>query len=151
MAIFDAMFEFADDASLVGTTNNFWIATGKTIDWVNTDLEMGAGEPLWFNARVGSTAYVGGTSIQIKLFSDTAAGGHDASSTVVLEGPVVLIAAATAGAWLLRVPLPYNVDDLQYLGVGAYCDGAVATGTIDAWIDHGPSSSFDTQVTTSNI
>jgi hypothetical protein len=150
MAIFDAMFEFSDDASLVGTTADVWVTAGRTINWADTDLEMG-GTPLWFNARVGTTAYAGGTSIQIKLWSDTAAGGHDASSTVVLEGPIILTAAATAGAWLLRVPLPYNVDDLQYLGVGAYLDGAMTAGTVDAWIDHGPSTSFDTQVAESNI
>ncbi len=153
MAIFNALYEFLDDEAMVGTTTIDYEAagTGKTLDFGAAGLEMGAGSPVWFNARVGTTAYVGGTSIQVILLSDDTSVGHDASSTEVLRGPVVLITAATAGGWLCRVPLPYNVDQLQYLGVGVEYAGAVTSGTIDAWLDHGPQSSYDTQVTTSNI
>ena len=152
MAMFDAKFEFLDDEEIIGTTTEVYEGTtAKTLNWCDTDLEMGTGTPLWFNARVGTTDYVGGTSVQVKLWGDDTAGGHDSSSTLILAGPIIATATAVAGCWLLRCPLPVNVDDLQYLGVGAYLDGAMTGGTIDAWLDSGPQSSFDTQVSTSNI
>ena len=154
MAIFDAMFEFADNQDMFDSAATYYVTTGKTLDWNNTDLEMGAGEPVWLNVRVGTVGFAGGTSVQAILVGDTAAGGHDGSSTTLLSGPVVAVGATTTtapGAWLLRCPLPYNIDDLQYTGVAIVNDGANTAGKVDAWLDHGPQSSFDTQVTTSNI
>jgi hypothetical protein len=152
MAIFDALFEFYDDATLVGTTTTDYVgATVKTLDWGAADLEMGAGESVWLNIKVGTTAYAGGTSADFKLFADTAAAGHDANSDIVLASGARPVAELTAGAWVLRVPLPVNVDDSRYLSLGATFVGAMTAGTIDAWLDHGPQSSYDTQVTTSNI
>lgn len=152
MAIFDAMFELFDDATLVAATSTDYVgATVKTIDWINSDLEMGAGNPVWINIRVGTTAYVGGTNATFKLFADTASEGHDSSSVEVLSSGLRAISSLTAGAWILRCPLPVNVDDRRYLSLGITTDGATTAGTIDAWLDHGPQSSYDTQVTTSNI
>ncbi len=155
MAIFDAMFEFIDDQAMwTNTGTKFLPGTGKTLDWGATDLEMGAGEPLWIAVRVGTTAFAGAGNIQAIVTVDTAAGGHDGSSTEVMRGPIIAIGATTTtaeGEWIMRMPLPYNADDLQYLSVGIVSTGAATAGTVDAWIDYGPQSSFDTQVTTSNI
>ena len=152
MAIFDALLDLYDDAELVASsTTDFLGATCKTIDWQAADLEMGQGEPLWLNIRVGTTAYVGGTNLNFILTADTAAAGHDGSSDVVLQSGNRAVDSLTAGAWILRCPLPVDVDTKRYLGLGVIGDGATTAGSINAWIDHGPQSSYDTQVTTSNI
>lgn len=152
MAIFDAMYELFNDATLVAATGTDYVGTtAKTIDWQASDLEMGQGTPLWLNVRVGTTAYVGGTNATFKLFADTAAAGHDTNSAEVLSSGTRAISDLTAGAWIFRCPLPVNVDDKRYLSLGITCDGATTAGTIDAWLDHGPQSSYDVQVAESNI
>lgn len=152
MAIFDAGFELFDDATLIGSTTTDYVGTtAKTIDFTQAGLEMGAGEPVWLNIRVGTTSYVGGTNVDFKLFSDTAAAGHDSSSLVVMASGPRAIGTLAAGEWVLRTQIPYNVDARRYLSLGATFDGATTAGTIDAWFDHGPQSSYDTQVSTSNI
>ena len=155
MAIFDAKFEFYDDQQLIGTSTTDYVgATVKTLDWVNSGLEMGAGEPVWLNIRVGTTAYApttSGDTVDFKLFADTAAEGHDSNSAIVLASGAREASTLIAGAWVLRVPLPVDVDIKQYLSLGATFNEATTAGTINAWLDHGPQSSYDTQVSTSNI
>lgn len=155
MAIYDALFEFLDDATIVSATGTTIGATCKTINMGASDLEMGAGEPIWLNIRIGTTVYSGTGNVRISLVADTGAQGQDSSSTIVMTTGLKNVAAApfiTAGAWVLRMPLPVDVDPEQYLGIlfeGIAACGSV--GKLDAWLDHGPQSSYDTQVTTSNI
>lgn len=155
MALYDAMFEFFDDATLIGTSTTDYVGTtAKTLDWIAADLEMGAGEPVWLNIRVGSTAYAPTTAqdtVDFKLFADTAAGSHDSDSDIVLASGARECSTLTANAWVLRVPLPVDVDTKQYLSLGATFNEATTAGTINAWLDHGPQSSHDTQVSASNI
>ncbi len=155
MAILDAMFNFYDDAQLIGSTTTDYVgATVKTLDWINADLEMGAGEPVWLNIRVGTTAYApttSGDTVDFKLFADTGEEGHDSNSDTVLASGPREASTLTAGAWVLRVPLPVDVDTKRYLSLGATFNEATTAGTINAWLDHGPQSSYDTQVSTSNI
>ncbi len=157
MAIFDAMFEFMDDAEITGATTTLYlpISTWKELDWVTEDLEMGAGEPLWLNIRVGTTAYSSGTTdtdtADFKLFADDTSEGQDSSSVLVASSGPIAMTALTVGDWILRQPLRYNCDDERYLTIGATFSDNVSAGTIDAWIDHGPQSSYDTQVSASNI
>ncbi len=144
MSIFDVLFEFSDDQAITGDA-----ASTDILDWTLSGLEMGSGEPLWLNIRVG-TAFSGGTSLVVSLRHDTVA-PIDASSTVIYQTPAILQADLTAGAWILRMPLPANVDQERILGLYYDDTGAFSGGTINAWIDHGSQSSYDTQVTTSNI
>ena len=155
MAIFDAGFEFFDDAQLIGSSATDYVGTtAKTIDFQQAGLEMGAGEPVWLNIRVGTTAYApttSGDTVDFTLFSDTAAAGHNSDSLIVMASGPREASTLTVGAWVLRAPIPYNVDARRYLSLGATFTQATTAGTIDAWLDHGPQSSYDTQVTTSNI
>ena len=153
MAIFDAMFEFMDDAELTGSGTTLYlpISTWKELDWVTEDLEMGAGEPIWLNIRVGTTAYDTGTSVDFFLVCDNASESHDSNSNIVLQSGVRPTASLTAGAWILRAPLPVDVDAERYMVIGATFAGNCSNGTVDAWLDHGPQSSYDTQVSSSNI
>ena len=152
MAIFDAMFELSDDQDIGTSTITEATAATNVINFTQSDLEMGAGEPLWLNIRMGTEALLssGSETLTIALKRDTD-GTIDTDSTTIQE---VTIAKASLGAgeWILRQPLPYNVDEDAYFGLLYTNNVAVASaGKVDAWIDHGPQSSFDTQVSASNI
>ena len=155
MAIFDAMFEFFNDATLVGSGATDYVGgTAKTLDFKDDGLEMGAGTPVWLNIRVGTTAYsptTSGDTVDFKLFADDAAAGHDSDSDIVLTSGAREASTLTAGAWVLRAPIPYAVDSKRYLSLGATFNEATTAGTINAWLDHGPQSSHNTQVSESNI
>ena len=63
MALFDAMLELSDDQDLSQTTGTY--AATNTFNFSDTTqeltgLEMGAGQPMWFNVRVGTA--IAGTS-----------------------------------------------------------------------------------------
>lgn len=151
MAIFDALLEFWDDLTIT-TTNGTTTPTGtavNTLDWVEDDLEMGAGNPIWFNARVGTTA-ITGTTIDIQLHAEPSEDAAGTAIIVLSSGARTIGTSLVAGTWLLRAPLPVDVDAERYLVVKAKGTGTV-TGKINAWLDHGPQSEYNTQVTTSNI
>ncbi len=156
MAIFDAKLEFSDDQDIAAAQTT----TGSTnvFNFVDTDLEMGAGEPLWFNCRVGTEAIAatsgstGGSCTLVVSLVNESNTTIDSSSVVVFSSKAFSEAELTKGAWLIRIPLPYNVDDQKYMGVLYTIGGdTAADGKVDTFIDHGPQSSFDTQVSVSNI
>ena len=153
MALFDVMFEFSDgqDMSQSATTH----AATDVLDWVDTDLEMGQGEELWLNVRVGTAiASSSGDSVFTVSLVRESNTDIDSSSVIIWTSRIFQESDSdlTAGAWLKRMPLPVNVDEYQYTGI-LYTIGTrtTTTGTIDAWIDHGSQSSYDTQVANSNI
>ena len=143
MAIFDAMLEFSDAQVLTNAS----AASTNILDWTLSDLEMGAGEPVWLNVRV-ETAFAGGTSVVVALVQDSTA-PVDGSSIVIYQTPALTTLAA--GQWVIRMPLPYYVDEQQFMGLYYTVTGTYTAGTLNAWLDHGPQSSYDVQVTTSNI
>lgn len=153
MALFDVMFEFSDNQDMSDSATTY--AATDVVDWVDSDLEMGAGEPLWLNIRVGTaiTSANGDSQFTVSLVRETNT-DIDSSSTVIWTSRVMEESDSdlTAGSWIKRMSLPVNVDEDRYLGI-LYTIGTrtTTTGTVDAWIDHGPQSSYDTQVANSNI
>jgi hypothetical protein len=145
MAIFDALFEFSDAQDITGDAQST-----NVIDMVNADLEMGTGQPLYLNVRVGPDDFAGGTSLVVNLYAHTAATSIE-SGTLIFATGTILQAALTAGAWITRVALPVDFDTARYVGLYYNDTGAFSTGAINAWLDHGPQSSYDTQVAASNI
>ena len=152
MAIFDAMFELDDALDLSTHTATEVEASGNVINWTQSDLEMGAGEPLFLNVRVGTAfASTGSATLTVALKRETDS-TIDTDSTTIWETNAIPVATLVAGYPIMRMPLPYNVDEDAYTGL-LYTIGSqpMSAGTVDAWIDHGPQSSFDTQVSASNI
>jgi hypothetical protein len=153
MAIFDAMFDLSATSggqNLAQSAGTY--ASTNVINFTQADLEMGAGEPIWLNIKVRTAfASTGSATVTTALCRDTD-GTIDSSSTVIYQTPATGVANLTTGAWIMRMPLPYNVDEDAYVGL-LYTIGTAttSTGTVDAWLDHGPQSSFDTQVSASNI
>jgi hypothetical protein len=152
MAIFDAMLEFSDDQDIGTSTITEATAATNVLNWTQSDLEMGAGEPLWLNIRMGTEGLEssGSATLTVALKRDTD-GTIDTDSTTI-QAVTIAKADLGAGEWILRQPLPYNVDEDAFFGILYTMNTAIASaGTVDAWIDHGPQSSFDTQVSASNI
>ena len=149
MAIFDAMFELSDNQAITATavSTNDW-------DFQAAGREMGAGEPLYLNVRVGDTDFDSGAddgTLTVALVYDATA--LDTSSTVIYQTVALAEAALTAGTWIMRMALPVDVDKGRYIGLlyTVAGSGNFTAGTIDAFLDHGPQSSYDTQVAVSNI
>ena len=149
MALFDVMFELSDEQTITTTA-----ASEDILNFVVENVEIGAGSPMWLNVRVGATAFTTGGgndgTLTVALCYDTAA-PIDGNSTIIYQTAALAEANLTAGTWILRMPLPYNVDEESIVGLYYTTANSITAGTIDAWIDQGPSSSFNTQVTTSNI
>ncbi len=151
MAIIDTTGEFWDDLT-ISASNTTTTPTGtavNTLDWGAADLEMGAGQPLYFNAQVGTTE-ITGTTIEVILDAHTAEDAGGSNEIVLRSGAKTIGSALAPGTWLFRGSLPVDVDTNRYLVVKVIGTGAVA-GKVNAWLDLGPQSSFDTQVSTSNI
>lgn len=148
MAIFDVLFEFCDNDSVF--SNGTTVQSEDILDWGSgmTGLEMGAGNPVWLNIRV-STAFAGGTSAAFALVTDSDT--TITNGTTIYTTPAIVTASLTVGTWILRMPLPVEVDPNRYVGLVVTCVGNMTAGAIDAWLDHGPQSSHNTQVATSNI
>lgn len=145
MAMFDALFEFSDGQTLRTTS-----LSDNVLNFGAADLEMGAGEPIWLCVKCGTAFDSAGTTTKISLYRHTSA--TVSSGTVIWETPALTYALFTAGAWIIRMPLPYNVDEDAFIGLYYTVAGTYTVGTIDAWLQVGPpSTSFDTQVSVSNI
>jgi len=153
--IYDALFEFSDNQDISQAQGS--VASTNILNWVLDDKEMGAGEPIYLNVRIGTAfaevegATNGASTLVVALCYDSVA-PIDGSSTVIYQTRALPETALTAGAWILRMPLPVNVDEDNIMGLWYTIGGATsAVGTVDAWLDHGPQSSYDTQVAASNI
>jgi hypothetical protein len=153
MALFDVLFEFSDaDVQTIIATGTGTLSTTNVIDMQATDLEMGAGEPVWLNIRT-ATQFAGAGNITFALVNDTNA-TIDSGSVKVLTTETMAIATdarLAPGGWILRTPLPNDFDSDQYVGVVCVSSGASSAGAVDAWLDHGSISTYKTQVSTSNI
>jgi len=155
MAIFDGKFEICDNVAMFSTdTSVDSVTSGNVLDMgipsgTYVDHNYAAGEPLWLNIKVGATAFTGGTSAQFKLMSHSTTA--TASGTVIFETPAIAVATLVAGYPVWRCPLPENFAPTRYVGLVVTCVGAVSAGTVDCWIDNGSQSSYNTQVSSSNI
>jgi hypothetical protein len=149
MALLDAKFELSDAQSVSATAQSTNI-----IDFVNSDLEMGAGNPYYLNVRVEGAASAG-TSLTVVLHNssttDIDAGTEGSTNNTVWSSGAIPIANLIAGAWITRLALPNDVDANRYVGLQYTASGTLTGCTVNAWLDNGPQSSYDTQVAESNI
>lgn len=142
---FDALFEFSDAQSIAATAQSTNI-----LDWQASDLEMGAGTPIYLNIKI-ETAPTAGTSLTIVLHAASTTDIDAATTKTLWSSGTLLRTTLTAGLWITRIALPYDCDSDRYMGLQYTASGTLTSGTINAWLDHGPQSSHDTQVAASNI
>jgi len=136
MAILDKKLELSDAQAL--TTKAAGAISTNVIDLGAANIQLGAGTPLYLNVRCNTAAAK--SSVKVSVMSHTAA--DVTAGTTIIEGPVVAKASVTAGAWLLRCSVPYEVLK-QYVGL-EYLVGATTETTtkIDAWISLDAQSSY---------
>lgn len=143
MAIMDEKLELLDGFTLASLTTT-QSAMSTVLNLGAADLNIGAGTPLYLNIQTGSIAITGNGTTQFKLYTDsdsTVTGG-----TLIFETPAIGLSAYTAGQYVLRVPLPVNVDKEQYIGltmVQATTEGK--TGSLDAWLNLAADTDFGLQ------
>ncbi len=149
MALYDKMFEFSDNQSVASTTES-----SNILDMQDDDLELGAGTPIYLNIRV-SVAATAGTSLtcalQCSSTTDIDAGTEFDTNRILWQSGAIGYAQLTLGRWVTRIALPVEFDQERYLGLQYTASGTLTNLRVNAWLDHGPQSSYGTQVSTSNI
>jgi len=111
------------------------------------------------NVKVGTEAITNVASdsdatLTVALCNESATDAViDGSSNVLWQTAAIPQASLTAGSEVIKMPLPNQVDSERYVGVLYTIGGtsALATGTINAWLDNGAASSYNTQIAESNI
>jgi len=149
MALFDVMFEFCDDQTVWGDE-----ASDHTLDMQASDLEMGAGRPIYLNIRCGTTFDSAGdtATMVISLVNDDD-NTIDVDSIKILSTRALTVGdpELTAGG-SISFSLPVDFDFNRYIGL--WFENAVqafTAGTLDAWLGYESIGSHDTQVSVSNI
>lgn len=123
---------FSDAELLVATTDS-----ESNIDLATTRQQIGVGVPIYLCIRVAA-AFTTCTSYAFALEND---GDSAFGSAVVFPlRAAIAVASLTAGAWLYRGTIPYEVTEryiqLVYTEVGS----TEETGSIDAYLDLNPPS-----------
>jgi hypothetical protein len=128
MAILDTQLRFSSNQAVSGTG-----ATVASTDHYDTGaaVDVGVGEPLSLQVDVGSTAFSGGTSVQVALQTADDAGFSTGLVTIPLT-PAIAVANATARANLFKGRLPYGLK--RYIRPAYITVGAVSAGSINAFI-----------------
>ena len=146
------IFSDAQEISADDTESTNYIDLGVT----KPQIGVGQHAP-WLCIKTNTAPTQAGDTLSIELQNDA----DDAFSdpTVVMmplvgENGAEISAAdarlATAGAWIFRGQLPYEVDE-RYLRLMYRNTTSTGVFTIDAWLEDGPPSDFGVQVLTSPV
>ena len=124
--IMDAQNRPSFNQSLTGTGT---IVSTDSIDLLTANRNAGRSSPMRMAAFL-PTALAGATSVQAQLIES--ANANLSSPTVLASGPVTAVAAATAGARILDVPV--GGTRARYLGVQYVLVGTATGGTVTAGV-----------------
>ncbi len=128
MALLDTQLRFSSNQSVSGTGAT--VASTNYYDTGAAASDVGVGEPLSLQVDVGSTAFAGGTSVQVAIQTDSDPAFATALVTIPLT-PAVAVASATARANLFKGRLPYGLK--RYIRVAYITVGAVSAGSANAF------------------
>lgn len=140
MSIMDIKLVLADNQAM--SAANTQLAMTNVLDLGNLaakDLKIGPGTPLYLNIRmnraVSSPSTTQDTSCRFKLQSGLSAVASGSFTGQEFNNPIELL---TAGKWIARCPLDYNVTTQRYLRLlfvkKAETAYALGGGSVDAWI-----------------
>jgi len=140
MSIMDLKLELADNQAM--SASNTQLAMTNVLDLGNLaakNLAIGPGTPLYLNIRI-VRAVTGhpttwDTSCSFKLQEGASAVASGSFTGQEFKNPIELL---TAGKWIARAPLDYNVASKRYLRLLFSKNGSTAkaltAGSVDAWI-----------------
>lgn len=134
----DSRLEMCNATALnTGAAGTYLLA--DQIDLKRLNMNPGHGEEVYLVVRMVTAATSGGAAtLTILLASDdTASIATNGTATEHLRSRTFALAALTAGATILAVPLPAHVDYERFLGILQITGTAAFTGgTIDAFLTH---------------
>lgn len=147
MAIMDGILEFSDKQALkMAQTASTQTVSTNSIDLGATNLDIGAGTPLYLNIRIVSAPGLAGYPSTGETTSSFRLQGCD-TLTGPNTGPIynqsdlrLLDADLKAGKWIMRKPIAYGIKSrfLQLIFANnrstATTWGATTLGYFDAWI-----------------
>jgi hypothetical protein len=142
----DIRLELCDGQTLVG--NGTTSQSTDIIDFASSDLNIGAGTPVYLNIKIG-TVVAGGTSIDFRVYSDSDTTVTD--GTLLYSTGAIVVATLVAGYEVLRMPIDVRSDPERYFGLSIVRVGNITGGTVDAWLELGTKTDEAVQVMTSNI
>ena len=129
-------------------------ASSNTIDLVKTIPKIGVGEHapyLCIRTAVAATEAGDTLSIEVQTDADNGSGGPAGSWDVQVFSPLVGASGAeismadarlaTAGKWIWRAPLPYDLFQ-RHMRLLFRMGTSSGTIKIDAWLEDGPASDF---------
>ena len=136
---------FSDAQALVATADST-----NYIDMATTFPGIGAGVPIYLAIRVGA-AFTVATSYSFDLENDD--NGSFSSAVVFPLRGAIAIASLTAGAWVYRATLPYEITERYVQLVYTEIGSTESTGTLDAYLSLKPPTDYDanSQVWSSNV
>jgi hypothetical protein len=128
MAILDTQLRFSSNQAVSGTG-----ATVISTDHYDTGAaaSIGEGEDLELQVDVGTTAFSGGTSVQVAL-QHAANAAFDSNLVTIPLTPAIPVAGATARANLFRGRLPFGLQ--RFIRLAYITAGAVTAGSANAFI-----------------
>jgi len=140
MSIMDIKLELADNQAM--SASNTQLAMTNVLDLGNLaakNLAIGPGTPLYLNIRIVRALTgehtTGDTSCTFKLQGGASSVASGSFTGQVFKHPIELL---TAGFWVARAPLDYNVSSQRYLRLvftkKANTAYALTAGSVDAWI-----------------
>ena len=142
---FSNLGEFSDGQALVATTDST-----NYVDMAIAFPGIGAGVPIYIAIRVGA-AFTVATSYSFDLENDD--NGSFTSAVVFPLRNAIAIVSLTAGAWVYRSTIPYEVTERYIQLVYTEIGSTESTGTIDAFLSLKPPTDYDanSQVWKSNV
>ena len=130
----DGELLFSDTQALTTTADSTNVVDlGAGIDHTNTATVLNAGESMKQQILnvVVTTAFAGGTNVQIAL-QDSADDSTFAATDPVIASGTITTANLTAGVVLLRVAIPPELR--RYLKLVYTISGTHTAGAVSAWI-----------------
>lgn len=129
----DDKLEFCDNTAANGTGVSLLV--GDVADRLNIPADLGTGQPMYLVIQVSTAYTASGTSIEFQFRSSTLVALTGGTTvTHLTTGAVSTVAILPVGTrWIF--PLPGGTSSYQqYLGIWMVTVGAVAGGSIDAFL-----------------
>lgn len=136
MAIMDLKLELSDAQTICFSNGATSTASTNTLDLGAADLAIGAGTPLYLSIRVCQVDFTNLSTTATITFNLEASTGAAFGITSYVMSRKVIETDLTAGAWIMRVPIPYELERrwLRLRYVNSNVTTGFTAGQVDAWV-----------------
>lgn len=131
--ILDDTLEFADAVAANGTDASAIVGDYHDLGASPTTRDLAAGEDCWFVVQVVTAYASAGTSVEFQFRSSTATALTGGTTTTHITTGAISTASGIASGTTYAYRLPLGTYQ-RYIGAWKVTVGAVASGTINAFI-----------------